>query len=108
MLDPVLKEQNSRPEFDFHSYGMNMLADMDAAAQTGKKVTSFREIAQGQPRWEVCRRFLTTLVLTNHGNIDIVAGSEEERMNRFGLKLLNAKKELPSLHDDPDAAKAKN
>merc|ERR1719277_1915488 len=74
-LEPVLKEFASRPEFDIASYSTKFVVkmqdikpDLDGEGQ----VISFARLVRGQPRWEVCRRFLTCLLLTNEGNTDIV------------------------------------
>lgn len=107
-LEPVLKEFESRPEFDIHTYSTKFLAkmtDLNKAAQAGEdgKLIPFARLVHGQPRWEVCRRFLTCLILTNHGNTDIVYNSEEERLNKFSVKLLNGEKKWISLEDETGA-----
>jgi len=104
MLEPVLKEQHKRPDFDIFNYGQSMLVAM---GPEGGTPVPFSVLCQGLPRWEVCRRFLTMLVLTNHGNTDIVVHKEQDRLNSFALQLINAKKDLPSLQDDPDEDKKK-
>jgi len=104
MLEPVLKEQHKRPDFDIFNYGQDMLVAM---GPEGGTPVPFSVLCEGLPRWEVCRRFLTILVLTNHGNTDIVVYRDEEKLNGFSLQLINAKKDLPSLQDDPDEDKKK-
>lgn len=104
MLEPVLKEQHKRPDFDIFNYGQDMLVAM---GPEGGTPVPFSVLCQGLPRWEVCRRFLTILVLTNHGNTDIVVPREDDKLNGFSLQLINAKKDLPSLQDDPDEDKKK-
>merc|ERR1719162_1011473 len=66
----------------------------------------FSQLVQGQPRWEVCRHFLTCLLLTNQGNTDIVFDGEEERMNSFGVKLLKADVAAAALDGEEAAAGA--
>jgi hypothetical protein len=92
-LEPVLKEFARRPEFDISSYSTKFVSRMQALksgdADEGE-VISFSQLVHGKPRWEVCRHFLTCLLLTNQGNTDIVFDGEEERMNNFGLRLLKA------------------
>jgi hypothetical protein len=104
MLEPVLKEQHKRPDFDIFNYGQDMLVAM---GPEGGTPVPFSLLCEGLPRWEVCRRFLTILVLTNHGNTDIVVQSPDLKLNGFSLQLVNAKKDLPSLQDDPDEDKKK-
>jgi len=57
-----------------------------------------------QPRYEVCRRFLTCLLLTNQGNTDIVFETEEERLNEFGVRLLSTERKMIALEDGGDKA----
>merc|ERR1719150_1836708 len=105
-LEPVLKEFESRPEFNIHEYSQKFLTKMTNIQKDADedKEIQFARLVYGQPRWEVCRRFLTCLILTNQGNTDIVYETEDERLNKFGVKLLNSKKEWISLDDDASAA----
>eukprot|EP00929_Paragymnodinium_shiwhaense_P118410 TRINITY_DN90331_c0_g1_i1.p1 TRINITY_DN90331_c0_g1~~TRINITY_DN90331_c0_g1_i1.p1 ORF type:complete len:714 (+),score=182.42 TRINITY_DN90331_c0_g1_i1:134-2275(+) len=104
-LEPVLKECESHPEFDIHRYSTKMLSkicDMEkkpAKRKQDQEVISFDRLARGQPRWEVCRRFLTCLLLTNAGNTDIVYEDDSARINGFGVQLLEREKLLMSFED---------
>ena len=84
-LEPVLKEFDSRPEFDIYVYSMKMLSKM-SEDELKTMLLPFAALVEGQPRWEVCRRFLTTLLLTNQGNTDILFGNEMERLNNFKVR----------------------
>jgi len=95
-LEPVLKEFDSRPEFDIYVYSMKMLSKM-SEDELKTMLLPFAALVEGQPRWEVCRRFLTTLLLTNQGNTDILFGNEMERLNNFKVQLLKAEKRMISL-----------
>jgi len=100
-LEPVLKEFDSRPEFDIHEYSTSLLSKMSALQDTDEEqVVPFSRLVQGQPRWEVCRRFLSCLFLTNQGNTDILFSGEEERLNHFRIKLLSAEKKMISLEEE--------
>jgi len=100
-LKPVLKEFDSRPEFDIHEYSTSLLSKMSALQDTDEEqVVPFSRLVQGQPRWEVCRRFLSCLFLTNQGNTDILFSGEEERLNHFRIKLLSAEKKMISLEEE--------
>mmetsp|Transcript_85078 Transcript_85078/g.214459 ORF Transcript_85078/g.214459 Transcript_85078/m.214459 type:complete len:714 (+) Transcript_85078:102-2243(+) len=112
-LEPVLKEFESRPEFDIHEYSTKFLDKMSNIQSSskdgadGERTIKFARLVHGQPRWEICRRFLTCLILTNTGNTDIIFNSEEERLNDFSLKLLKAEKKWISLEGEEEAAPAK-
>merc|ERR1712203_1186223 len=101
-LEPVLKEFASRPVFDIHTYSEKFLAKLtslhkDEGEEQEERIIPFANLVTGQPRWEVCRRFLTCLILTNQGNTDILFENEEERLNKFSVKLIDAEKKQISL-----------
>merc|ERR1740121_660236 len=111
-LEPALKEFESRPEFDIHEYSTKFLDKMSNIQKSGGKdgdeaerTIKFSRLVHGQPRWEICRRFLTCLILTNHGNTDIIFNSEEERLNDFSIKLLKAEKKWISLEGEEEPPK---
>lgn len=94
-LQPVLKECESHPEFDINGYGAKLLGKMvsvDKSLQEeepGAQAIPFSRLVHGQPGWEVCRRFLTCLILTNQGNTEILLDEAEGQVNNnFRLKLL--------------------
>jgi len=53
------------------------MSDDESAAlpPAGPSVSSFENLVRGEPKWNVCRLFLSTLILTNNGNVEIF-GSE--------------------------------
>mmetsp|Transcript_56368 Transcript_56368/g.123514 ORF Transcript_56368/g.123514 Transcript_56368/m.123514 type:complete len:656 (-) Transcript_56368:167-2134(-) len=97
LLEPMLEEQHKRPNFDIHVYGQDIL-DAIRALSGGSDCASFLSMVRGSPRWEVCRRFLATLVLTNHGNTAIHADSRKH----FRVEVLNGTKDLPTLEEAPE------
>lgn len=107
-LEPVLKEFESRPDFNIHNYSNKFLTKLSDIhkGEDGGKLIPFSRLVHGQPRWEVCRRFLTCLFLTNNGNTDIIYETEEERQNKFSVKLLNAEKKWISLEEEEGNEKA--
>jgi hypothetical protein len=108
-LAPVLKEFESHPEFDINVSGSKFLNKMvalennDEEDQRGKAIP-FARLVHGHPRWEVCRRFLTCLILTNQGNTEIVYENDRDRIDRFSVKLLKAEKPHLSLYDEEPAS----
>jgi len=65
----------------------------------GQDIFAFADLVSGCPRWEVCRRFLTCLMLTNQGNTDILVDSEDDRHNNFRIQLLDSERKPISLDD---------
>lgn len=52
--------------------------DLDAMSDTSPRqasksgpISSFEQLVKGEPKWNVCRLFLSTLILTNNGNVEI-------------------------------------
>jgi len=80
-LEPVLAEQNSRREFDIHSYGKEIVRKIGEDAGDKKDFFAvLHGIEKGElsstvettmPKWEQYRYFLAALVLCNNGNVDI-------------------------------------
>jgi hypothetical protein len=110
-LEPLLEEQSSRPLFDLDDYLVSIIdklktstveeeqsaisdflksvgadedeEDMSPRAKAEGAISSFEALVKGEPKWNVCRLFLSTLILTNNGNVEIFnddsaeAGNEE-------------------------------
>ena len=100
-LEPLLEEQNARPLFDLDDYLVSILdklktaapqvedreaitdflknvvgmdevdEDADPSPTNRGPVSSFEDLVRGEPKWNVCRLFLSTLILTNNGNVEI-------------------------------------
>lgn len=105
-LEPVLKEFETRPDFNIHEYSNKFLSKMVSIQKGGGEddiIIPFSRLVYGQPRYEVCRRFLTCLLLTNQGNTDLIYETEEERLNKFKVKMLKAEKRMISM-DGEEAA----
>eukprot|EP00927_Polykrikos_kofoidii_P077196 TRINITY_DN74165_c0_g1_i1.p1 TRINITY_DN74165_c0_g1~~TRINITY_DN74165_c0_g1_i1.p1 ORF type:complete len:813 (+),score=156.37 TRINITY_DN74165_c0_g1_i1:269-2707(+) len=99
-LAPVLRENEARPVFNVQRYSADLLSQMaeyrnpedEIPKETLHPVVPFSHLVQGLSRWEVCRRFLTCLLLTNQGNTDILFDTEQERLNDFRLKLIKVRR----------------
>merc|ERR1712048_391639 len=83
----------TRPEFDIDVHSSVVLKEL-IENQPTERVTSipFAALVEGQPDWEVCRRFLTCLQLTNQGNTEIEYEGEEERLNTFKVRLVSTER----------------
>jgi len=107
-LAPVLQEFESRTAFDIHGYSDKLLKKMTniCKGQAIGKTIPFPRLVHAQPSWQVCRRFLTCLILTNRGNTDLIYASEEQRLNNFGVKLLKVDVESPMIALEGEEAAA--
>ncbi|KAL7469819.1 hypothetical protein ACHAXS_010068, partial [Conticribra weissflogii] len=94
-LIPVLNEQEKRAEFDIHSCGRQILQTLEDKLSTRKRTSigqkklekslpketqnlvDFATISKGSEDYEVCRKFLATLMLCNCGNIALRNGEND-------------------------------
>jgi condensin-2 complex subunit H2 len=108
-LAPLLEDQEERPEFDIHDVGRDILYAMESTltkirkrASTGEKKVDkasrqsnrvgFSDIlAKDSEDYEVCRVFLSTLMLCNCGNVAIHNGGDGENLAKdLQVELLDA------------------
>lgn len=92
-LEPLLEEQNSRPSFDLNSYTALIL---DKLRVKEGEFSNFDDLVAGEPQWNVSRLFLSGLILTNNGNINILQddGGDEAPHESFHLRVVDADKSL--------------
>jgi condensin-2 complex subunit H2 len=108
-LAPLLQEQEERPAFDIHDVGRDILDTMESTLTNLRKRTSTGEkkidksssqnnrvgfsaiFAKGCEDYEVCRVFLSTLMLCNCGNVAIHNGGDGDMLaNDLQIELLDA------------------
>ena len=108
-LAPLLEEQEERPEFDIHDVGRDILETVESSLTNVRKRTStgakkidksssqnnrvgFSEIFDKDCEdYEVCRVFLSTLMLCNCGNVAIHNGGDGEKLAKnLEIELLEA------------------
>ena len=59
MIQPVLAQAEARSIFSVYDYGSRILENFNEVGE----VRSFSDMVAGQPREEICRYFLSTLML---------------------------------------------
>ncbi|XP_026189979.1 uncharacterized protein LOC34621448 [Cyclospora cayetanensis] len=74
--DVVRHPQESSPSASLES--PNPSSDSGSGARTSSPTATFASLVQGKPRYEVCRAFLTTLLLTNARKVSILQETEED------------------------------
>jgi len=91
-LLPILDEEEERPEFDIREYGAHILKTLEQevtsrniarktslqSSDRPTNVVNFQFITKDSEPYEVCRLFLSSLMLCNTGNI--VLSNEEGSM----------------------------
>ncbi|KAG6949136.1 hypothetical protein JG688_00014764 [Phytophthora aleatoria] len=94
-LSPLLKQQDTRPPFDIHLYGREIIgrleeeqknaslamhskttkrdknkrARLEPASDEEESAVPFETLVDGKSQFEVCRLFLASLQLANNGNV---------------------------------------
>jgi hypothetical protein len=56
----------------------DMHEDVQTSLQKKGQISSFESLVKGEPKWNVCRLFLSTLILTNNGNVEIFNQEQSE------------------------------
>lgn len=76
-LEPVLEVQEGRRGFDVQECAIELLdtirAEQPAPAAEAPRDVAFAHMVHGREPWEVCRYFLSSLLLMNCGNIALVS-----------------------------------
>ena len=87
-LEPILEVQEGRRGFDVQEYSLELLNKIRSEEETEqqpqkskepkkqtpeKNVAEFSHMVEGKEPWEVCRYFLSSLLLTNYGNLEVVS-----------------------------------
>ncbi|KAJ7542778.1 hypothetical protein O6H91_09G011500 [Diphasiastrum complanatum] len=106
-IEMNLEEQESRPPFDIHAYGEQLMSKLTTNISTMKDMDceqgvygkqSFACLVQGQRTHEVARSFAALLQLVNNGNVTIEQNSFRKachcftREDSFTVKILSVQK----------------
>ncbi|XP_066901190.1 condensin-2 complex subunit H2 [Halyomorpha halys] len=74
MIQPVLEKAEARSVFSVNEYGTKILENFKESGE----VRQFADLVAGQPKEEICRYFLSTLMLANTYNLEIQKTTDEE------------------------------
>jgi hypothetical protein len=73
-LQPILETQEARRGFDIQECATELLEQMEGDAEGGDDHTvGFGKLVNGREPWEICRYFLSSLLLINCGNVEVSA-----------------------------------
>jgi condensin-2 complex subunit H2 len=97
-LEPMLEEEEKRPNFDVEQYGGRVIASVatisgnlktpDNSCPSGEHIVSFSNLlGPSAPLYEVSRMFLSVLMLANQEKLQI----HSEGVNDVGLELLQSR-----------------
>ncbi|XP_033753321.1 condensin-2 complex subunit H2-like [Pecten maximus] len=92
---PKLEEEENHEPFDINKYGTKVLNNLSQ-----DKTVPFKCVANGKPPFEICRLFLSSLMLANTENVKIVQkGHLEEGIDMFEMKLLSTTRMFEKLEE---------
>ncbi|OII70764.1 uncharacterized protein cubi_00909 [Cryptosporidium ubiquitum] len=100
-VEPLLMAQNSRPEFNIHEEGKKIIEMMKKVSAKDQQPIKFEEVTSGFSKWQVCRSFLATLMLSNNREIDILheeQNSSDRDLDFFSIRLLDEKEKNEMLN----------
>lgn len=95
-LRPILDEESIRPHFDIHEYGSKIINRAKVEIQrksherkgfvhqsedTTNDVVDFNSITKNCEHYEVCRLFLSSLMLCNSGSISVSQGEKKGQVS---------------------------
>lgn len=96
-LEPLLAEEEARPEFDIHQYGRTVLESVGEALAMEKTalavgeeppaIVNFTNVTKDCANYQVCRYFLASLCLCNTGNV--ILEQPGGSTNSLSVKLLS-------------------
>ena len=69
-IEPVLLAEEQHPIFDINSYEHRIVDETTEMNPEGEM--DFVRLVKGKEKWDICRYFLSSLMLANQGNIDIL------------------------------------
>lgn len=74
-LEPILEAQESRRGFDIQECATELLEEMERPEVVSKDARSvtFATLVKGREPWEICRYFLSSLLLINCGNVEVTS-----------------------------------
>lgn len=101
-ITPALQEDESRRRFDIHEYGGDLLEYFEDDDETERPSFDFKDFAETQEQWEVCRYFLSSLMLANTENVELATSGEEgtlECINTLNLTLLTRERHHEHLEE---------
>lgn len=106
ILKPILKESHARANFDIHELGTEILNGF-----VQKEDRTFEDIVQGKSKPDICRYFLSTLLLANTENVRLELDKTRDKSGKaqvmefkqIRLKFLSAErhhKEMEAMYDE--------
>ncbi|XP_073990088.1 chromosome associated protein H2 isoform X2 [Rhodnius prolixus] len=102
---PALEAAESRSIFNVHEYGTKILDNF--SDNDNKTVLKFDNLVKNQPKEEICRYLLSSLMLANTYNVDILKSDNRELANDcLQLRLLSKVRHHEVLNENIGATAA--
>ena len=97
-ITPILEEEERDIPFDVAHYSNKLISKL---AGFNEEKVAFGSLCEGEKRSEVCRLFLTSLMLTNSGNIDLTVKDRNAQCTLLSKKLFSEVLESYVAPSDP-------
>ncbi|XP_065222281.1 condensin-2 complex subunit H2-like isoform X2 [Planococcus citri] len=98
-IRPILEREEERTCFDIHEYGSQILQKFPQ--NSGKNTLTFASVVENQPREEIPRFFLSSLLLANSYNVAISRDDQNELgVNDMNLTVLSRVRQHETLDQD--------
>lgn len=101
-LKPILKASHARANFDIHELGTEILESFPGERQVNQTIT-FADVVAEKEQPDVCRYFLSTLLLANTENIRLSVGkkgpNEVTEYKDMKLAFLSADRHYQEIND---------
>jgi len=106
VINPILEKEEDVAPYDVHKYSNTIITRLSECENTE---AHFTQLVKGESREEICRLFLTSLMLTNSGNIELTALDKDSNCRLVNTQLFSDVLEgyvAPSA-DEPQSSKGR-
>ena len=106
IINPILEQEEDVAPYDVYKYSSTIISRLSTCKNSE---AHFTQLVAGESRGEICRLFLTSLMLTNSGNIELTALDKDSNCKLVKTQLFSEVLEryvAPSV-DEPAAGSSK-
>lgn len=85
-ITPVLEEEEKAPPFNVCYYSNKLISKL---SECDNEQATFKNLVEGESKGEVCRLFLTSLMLTNSANIQLSGDNDDTKCKLISRTLFS-------------------
>lgn len=87
-IEPLLENENNHPEFNIQNYG-ELICEKLKNINKKEKEIEFNKLITNEETYEICRKFLSVLMMANENKIEIETDNEGNVDNSFKIKYID-------------------